>query len=446
MKIKTILKVAAGGRRFLSVVILAVMSSVACHAQYVGLEVKMPKISKVIEVTTDGVNMRQSPSAAAPRLMYQLHKNFDIYHYLWSNERMDASGEWDMDKIAVSASKGERFIVVNEADEWYGVMACETHFAYISKKFAREVALTPIMPEMLTSINFYGTTYSQSPGITKGAYRGYACMFIEQPQIAGLMYGRIVDGLLVFNLLTGGGFSYKENVGRLSVGTTKFFATVLDDNGNEMDGVDIKFGDELYIKYVNEYGTPFDVMVMDRLTDDEFAGILEKAKPLGTQRYVCVCACIGGEVTKIGIYDTKSPGFAGMMATVPAAVAAQPETAAAEPSAGASGGADEATVAANDTISPEFPGGKDALNKFIAANLRYPLICAENRIQGRVVVNFAIDERGMAVDLEVTESPDKYLSNEAMRIIRVMPRWKPGTVGGRPVKVKCIQSFVFNLN
>ena len=210
--------------------------------------------------------------------------------------------------------------------------------------------------------------------------------------------------------------------------------------------MDIKFGDELYVKYVNEYGTPFDVMVMDRLTDDEFAGILEKAKPLGTQRYVCVCTCIGGEVTKIGIYDTKSPGFAGMMATVPAAVAAQPETAAAEPSADASGGADEAAVAANDTISPEFPGGKDALNKFIAANLRYPLICAENRIQGRVVVHFAIDERGRAVDLEVTESPDKYLSNEAMRIIRIMPRWKPGTVGGRPVKMKCIQSFAFNLN
>ena len=123
----------------MSVAILAVMSSVVCLAQYVGLEVKMPKISKVIEVTTDGVNMRQSPSAAAPKLVRLCYDETDNCCYGWSNDRRERG----VVAFAAPASKGDVFMVTSETDEWYGVIAYEDTPVFISKK---TIMIKSIMP------------------------------------------------------------------------------------------------------------------------------------------------------------------------------------------------------------------------------------------------------------------------------------------------------------
>lgn len=94
---------------------------------------------------------------------------------------------------------------------------------------------------------------------------------------------------------------------------------------------------------------------------------------------------------------------------------------------------------------PSFPGGNKALNKFIASNLRYPDMAQENGIQGRVVVKFIVEKDGSISNVEVDRSVYPSLDNEAMRVIKNMPKWIPGQINGKAVKVECSYPFVFRL-
>lgn len=84
---------------------------------------------------------------------------------------------------------------------------------------------------------------------------------------------------------------------------------------------------------------------------------------------------------------------------------------------------------------PEFPGGDKALLIYLAKNIRYPAICQENGIQGNVYLSFVINERGQVTNVQVIQSPDRSLADEAVRVVRTMPDWKPGKQGNKGVKV-----------
>ena len=94
---------------------------------------------------------------------------------------------------------------------------------------------------------------------------------------------------------------------------------------------------------------------------------------------------------------------------------------------------------------PSFPGGTNALNTFIASNLKYPVVAQENGIQGRVVVKFIVEKDGSISNVEVDRSVYPSLDNEAMRVIKNMPKWIPGQINGKAVKVECSYPFVFQL-
>mgnify|MGYP004688483153 FL=1 len=94
---------------------------------------------------------------------------------------------------------------------------------------------------------------------------------------------------------------------------------------------------------------------------------------------------------------------------------------------------------------PSFPGGTNALNTFIASNLKYSLVAQENGIQGRVIVKFIVEKDGSISNVEVDRSVDPYLDNEAMRVVKAMPKWIPGQINGKAVKVECSHPFVFRL-
>ena len=94
---------------------------------------------------------------------------------------------------------------------------------------------------------------------------------------------------------------------------------------------------------------------------------------------------------------------------------------------------------------PPFPGGTNALNTFIASNLKYPIAAAENGIQGRVIVKFIVEKDGSISNVEVDRSVDPSLDNEAMRVVKAMPKWIPGQINGKAVKVECSHPFVFRL-
>lgn len=94
---------------------------------------------------------------------------------------------------------------------------------------------------------------------------------------------------------------------------------------------------------------------------------------------------------------------------------------------------------------PSFPGGTNALNTFIVSNLKYPVFAQEKGIQGRVVVKFIVEKDGSISNVEVDRSVNPVLDNEAMRVVKAMPKWIPGQINGKAVKVECSHPFVFRL-
>ncbi len=93
---------------------------------------------------------------------------------------------------------------------------------------------------------------------------------------------------------------------------------------------------------------------------------------------------------------------------------------------------------------PTFNGGDPAIEfrKYIAQNLEYPEIAAENGISGRVIVQFAVNSNGKVVDAVVVRSVDPALDKEAIRVVMASPRWSPGKQRGKAVKVL----FTFPIN
>lgn len=94
---------------------------------------------------------------------------------------------------------------------------------------------------------------------------------------------------------------------------------------------------------------------------------------------------------------------------------------------------------------PQFPGGNAELLKYIANNIKYPTIAAENNIQGRVVVRFVVSKDGSISDVTVLRSLDASCDREAMRVVKSMPKWIPGMQNGRAVPVYFTLPVVFKL-
>ncbi len=94
---------------------------------------------------------------------------------------------------------------------------------------------------------------------------------------------------------------------------------------------------------------------------------------------------------------------------------------------------------------PEFPGGMSALMKFLSDNIKYPVIAQENGIQGRVITTFVVERDGSITDINVVRGQDPSLDKEAVRVIKTMPRWKPGQQRGKPVRVRFTLPVQFRL-
>ena len=86
-------------------------------------------------------------------------------------------------------------------------------------------------------------------------------------------------------------------------------------------------------------------------------------------------------------------------------------------------------------IMPEFPGGTEALLKYISDNIQYPQYAKEHNIEGKVFVNFVIDTTGKVIRVKVVKGVDPSLDAEAVRVIESLPLWKPGMQKGKPVMV-----------
>ena len=95
---------------------------------------------------------------------------------------------------------------------------------------------------------------------------------------------------------------------------------------------------------------------------------------------------------------------------------------------------------------PEFPGGLQALYKYLADNINYPRVSRENGSQGRVFIRFVVNTDGSIQDAEVIRSSgDVYLDREAVRLVSSMPKWSPGMQAGKAVRVYFTVPVLFKL-
>jgi len=94
---------------------------------------------------------------------------------------------------------------------------------------------------------------------------------------------------------------------------------------------------------------------------------------------------------------------------------------------------------------PEFPGGNEALLKFITSNIRYPESAKKSKIEGRVYVGFDIDTDGSVINIKVLRGVNSELDAEAIRVIKSMPKWTPGKQRGKAVRVNYTLPIMFSL-
>ena len=94
-------------------------------------------------------------------------------------------------------------------------------------------------------------------------------------------------------------------------------------------------------------------------------------------------------------------------------------------------------------VMPEFPGGNEAMVKFLQENVVYPEKAKKKGISGKTFVSFVIEKDGSITDVKVARGFDKSCDAEAVRVVKSMPKWTPGKAKGQPVRVNFTMPFVF---
>ena len=97
-------------------------------------------------------------------------------------------------------------------------------------------------------------------------------------------------------------------------------------------------------------------------------------------------------------------------------------------------------------VLPSFGDSKAAWGKYLERNLKYPLVAQENGISGRVMVSFVVEKNGNLTDIKVVRGIGGGCDEEAMRVLKNAPAWKPGIQNGRPVRVAYTMPIAFTLS
>jgi TonB family protein len=95
---------------------------------------------------------------------------------------------------------------------------------------------------------------------------------------------------------------------------------------------------------------------------------------------------------------------------------------------------------------PEYPGGNEAMMKFMAENIKYPKDAIKNNVQGKVFINFIVAENGDVTDAKVKRGIGSGCDEEALRVVKIMPRWISGEKNGKPVSAEMSLPISFKLN
>lgn len=103
------------------------------------------------------------------------------------------------------------------------------------------------------------------------------------------------------------------------------------------------------------------------------------------------------------------------------------------------------SIAAIAADKPQYPGGEEAMQKFITDNLNYPTAAADNGIEGNVNLEFIVKADGSISSIKVVRMIDPYLEEEAIRLVRKMPAWEPAISNGAAVDMPVKITIPFRL-
>lgn len=288
--------------------ILTAIAFLACYhamAQNPKLEIRRPRIINAIEVTSDGVNLRKSPSSTAPKLLWWCEGESDCCSYVWSEPNKYRGAR------PATANEGEVFAVMSETPEWYEVIThCEGKVAFISKQFAKITELEEIFPETLSQPGYYDNECPQVPGIQNGEYRGYALIQKTGYEDTFISFGRIINGFLVCNWTI---YTYIQT----SESADRFYIYKEYDNLSQSNQLHISAGKDVCriykdpeLEYANNYpGDP--ILDMTKVTTSEFASLLKNAgvKPGKTCDRGIILTKIDGQIKVLAEYDLSDPVF-----------------------------------------------------------------------------------------------------------------------------------------
>ena len=96
-------------------------------------------------------------------------------------------------------------------------------------------------------------------------------------------------------------------------------------------------------------------------------------------------------------------------------------------------------------VMPQFPGGDQAMMKFVSENVQYPEEAKEKEISGRVLVGFIVEKDGSVNEVKIVRGIGGGCDEEAVRVVKAMPKWKPGKEKGKPVRVSYMMPIFFKL-
>ncbi|MBP1646142.1 MAG: TonB family protein [Bacteroidetes bacterium] len=100
------------------------------------------------------------------------------------------------------------------------------------------------------------------------------------------------------------------------------------------------------------------------------------------------------------------------------------------------------TVVENEA---EFPGGLEAMNRFLAENIKYPTLAKQKNIEGKVIISFIVEKNGTLTDIRTIKDIGEGCGDEGVRIVKLMPKWKPAKQKGQPVRQQFLLPISFVL-
>lgn len=363
----------------------------------------VPEISGAAYVTGDEINLRKLPSAKSPQLQFQQ----DAEDYEGSGEAVwsDTPTPRGYERRNAKLYKTNVIPVIQVSDGWVQTIYSNMT-PWVKGDFCRLNPLQQVVPGM-------SDRYDDKPLSirTAGAFKDW-CAYYWDDEMGGtgIYLGHMVDKIAVLPMVLYCHPAFDEKVKGISIAEGE-----------------IRYGYDAYI----DKGRP--AINLDKLSDSDFSKLLSLAEPSQEEQ---IFYAFDETIFRESIHPDT---YTGKLKRV--IVDRESDNATAKTPAQAS---DKISTAAE--TAPSFPGGMGAMMSWLGQNMQYPAYAQSKNIQGRVIVRFVVLSDGSIGEIQLAKSIDPELDKEAVRLVKAMPRWTPGTAGGKAVNVWYTLPITFRLH